>query len=89
MAPTFELHVNNPINHRDVFNRFDIAGMPDTVDFTFGLNFQFRHAAVLTFAYVVPVASPKPFDSEAAVLLNIFYGRSRAGLIPITPPPAL
>jgi hypothetical protein len=89
VAPTFELHVNNPINHRDVFNRFDIAGMPDTVDLTFGLNFQFRHAAVLTFAYVTPVASPKPFDSEAAVMLNIFYGRTRAGLTPITPPPAL
>jgi hypothetical protein len=89
VAPTFELHVNNPINHRDVFNRFDLAGMPDSVDLTFGLNFQFRHAAVLTFAFVTPVASPKPFDSEAAVLLNIFYGRTRAGLIPITPPPAL
>jgi len=35
------------------------------------------------------VASPKPFDAEAAVLLVIFYGRTRAGLIPITPPPAL
>ncbi len=54
VAPTFELHVNNPINHRDVFNRFDLAGMPDSVDLTFGLNFQFRRAAVLTFAYVAP-----------------------------------
>jgi len=89
VAPTFELHVNNPINHRNPFNRFDLAGMPDSVDLTFGLNFQFRHAAVLTFAYVTPLASPKPFDAEAVVMLNLFYGRTRAGLIPITPPPAL
>ena len=39
MAPTFELHVNNPLNHRDPFNRFDLAGSPDSVDLTFGLNF--------------------------------------------------
>jgi hypothetical protein len=89
VAPTFELHVNNPINHRDVFNRSDLAGMPDSVDLTFGLNVQFRHNAVLTFAYVAPVASPRPFDSEALMMLNIFYGRTRAGLTPITPPPAL
>jgi hypothetical protein len=88
-APTVELHVNNPINHRDVFNRFDIAGSPDTVDLTFGLNFLFGRSAVLTAAFVTPLASPKPFDSEAALLLNIFYGRTRASMIPITPPPAL
>jgi hypothetical protein len=89
VAPTFELHVNNPINHRDVFSRTDLAGMPDTVDLTFGLNLQFRHNAVLTFAYVNPVGSPRPFDSEAIMMLNLFYGRTRAGLIPITPPPTL
>ncbi len=86
LAPTFELHVNNPLNHRDPFNRLDLAGTPDSVDFTFGLNFGFRNTAVLTAAFVTPVSSPKPFDSEAILMLNIFYGRTRR-TVPITPPP--
>lgn len=87
LAPTFELHVNNPINHRDVFSRTDLAGAPDTVDLTFGLNFGIRNTSVLTAAFVAPVTSPRVFDSEAVLMLNIFYGRTRARLIPITPPP--
>lgn len=86
LAPTFELHVNNPVNHRDPFNRFDPAGTPDSVNLTFGLNFGFRNTAVLTTAFVTSVSSPKPFDSEAIVMLNIFYGRTRR-LVAITPPP--
>ena len=86
LAPTVELHVNNPLNHRDPFNRFDLAGSTDTVDFTFGLNFGIRNTAVLTVAFATPVSSPKPFDSEAILMLNIFYGRSRR-TVPITPPP--
>ncbi len=86
LAPTVELHVNNPINHRDPFNRNDLAGSPDSVDFTFGLNFGFKNTAVLTAAFVTPVASPRPFDSEAILMLNIFYGRTRQ-TVPITPPP--
>jgi hypothetical protein len=86
LAPTFELHVNNPLNHRDPFNRFDLAGSPDSVDLTFGLNFGIKNSAVLTAAFVTPVASPKPFDSEAVLMLNIFYGRTRR-TVPITPPP--
>jgi hypothetical protein len=86
LAPTAELHVNNPLNHRDPFNRQDLAGTPDSVDLTFGLNFGLRNSAVLTAAFAVPVASPKPFDSEAILMLNIYFGRTRR-LIPITPPP--
>ena len=83
---TVGLHVNNPINHRNPFNRNDLAGSPDSVDFTFGLNLGFKNTAVLTAAFVTPVASPRPFDSEAILMLNIFYGRTRQ-TIPITPPP--
>jgi hypothetical protein len=86
IAPTFEVHVNTPLNHRDVFNRFDIAGTPDVVDLTYGLNIGFYGSSVLTLAFINPVTSPKPFDYEATVFLNIFFGRSRAGQIPITPP---
>src|SRR5262249_44831093 len=82
VAPTFELHVNNPLNHRDPFNRTDLAGTPDSVDLTFGLNFGIRNSAVLTAAFVTSVGSPKPFDSEALLMLNIYFGRTRR-LIPI------
>ena len=86
LAPTAEVHVNNPLNHRDPFNKFDLAGSPDSVDFTFGLNVGIRNTAVLTAAFVTPVSTPKPFDSEAVLMLNIFYGRTRR-TVPITPPP--
>ena len=89
LAPVFELHVNTPINHRDWFNRFDIAGTQDVVDLTYGINFGFRNSAVLTAAFVTPVSSPKPFDTEAVLMLNIFFGRTRANFIQQTPPPAL
>jgi hypothetical protein len=86
LAPTFEVHVNSPVNHRDWFNRSDIAGTPDSVDFTFGLNFGIGRSAILTTAFVTPVTAPRPFDSEAVVMLNVFYGRTRRTLA-ITPPP--
>ena len=86
VAPTFEVHVDSPLNHRDWFNRADRAGSPDNVDLTFGLNFGFRNSAILSAAFVAPVAAPRPFDSEAVLMLNILFGRSRRTL-PITPPP--
>ena len=60
---------------------------PDSVDLTFGLNFGIRNTAVLTAAFCVPVASLKPFDSEAILMLNIFFGRTRRQMLAITPPP--
>ena len=89
LAPTFEVHVNTPINHRDWVNRFDIAGTPGVVDLTYGINFGFKNSAVLTAAFVTPVTSPKPFDTEAILMLNIYYGRTRANFLQQTPPPAL
>lgn len=87
LAPTFEVHVNSPLNHRNPFNSFDIAGTSNTVNLTYGLNFEFRKTAILTCALVTPVSSPRPFDSEATVLLNIFFGRTRRNPVAISPPP--
>jgi len=70
-----------------VFNKFDIAGAPDSVNLTYGVNFGFMNTAVLTAAFVSPVASPKPFDAEALLMLNIYFGRTRANIIQQTPPP--
>ncbi|WP_206107983.1 hypothetical protein [Paludisphaera soli] len=85
-VPNFEVHVNSPFTHRDWKNRLDPAGNADVVNLTYGLNFQFRRSALLSTALVTPVTGPRPFDAELCVYLNIFYGRSRAGQIPIQPP---
>lgn len=86
-VPNFEVHVNSPFTHRDWKNRLDPAATSDIVNLTYGLNFQFGRSALLSTALVTPVTGPRPFDAELAVLLNVFYGRTRAGLIPIQPPP--
>ena len=78
--------MNNPLTHRDPFNRFDIAGSPDVVNLTYGLNLQFLHQAVMTFALVTPVSSPKPFDTEAALLFNWYFGRTRGNTQAMQPP---
>jgi hypothetical protein len=87
VVPTFEVHVNSPFTHTDWHNRLDFAAAPTVVNLTYGVNFQLQRSAILTAAFVQPVTSPQPFSSEVAIFLNIFYGRSRAGTIPIQPPP--
>jgi hypothetical protein len=77
IAPTFETHVNNPLTHRDPFNPKDPTGTPDIVNLTYGVNFEFYKGAVLTFAFVDPVTSPKPFDGEWVLLFNFYFGQSR------------
>lgn len=84
IAPTFEVHVNTPLNHRDPFNPRDLAGSPDIVNFTYGLNVGIYSRSLLTFAIVTPVTSPKPFDFESMVFLNVYFGRSARR--PTTPP---
>ena len=78
VAPTFEVHVNNPLTHRDAFNPNDPAATPDVVNLTYGINFEAYQSSVLTLGFVTPVTGPRPFDYEALVLLNIRFGRSRA-----------
>ena len=89
LAPTFEVHVNSPFNHRGALNRFDPAGTADVVNLTYGIAAEFRRSSVLTVGLVTPVSSPKPFNAELAVLYNIYFGRSRGSRLPVTPPPVL
>jgi hypothetical protein len=84
IAPTFEVHVNTPLNHTDPFNPRDPIGSPNIVDFTYGLNVGIYNRSMLTFAIVTPVSSPKPFDFESMVFLNVYFGRTARR--PITPP---
>lgn len=73
VAPVFEAHVNVPLSHRDPFDLFDLAGTPDVVNLTYGLNVQLGKRAILSGGMVTPVTGPRPFDFEAMALLNIYY----------------
>jgi hypothetical protein len=86
IAPTFETHVNVPLNHRGVFNLSDPAGTSDVVDLTYGVNILFRRTAMLTAGFVNPVTGPRPFSYEWQLFLNIYYGRTRASRFGPTPP---
>jgi hypothetical protein len=83
IAPTFEVHVNSPLTHRDWFNANDPSGTADVVDLTYGVNVGLSRSAVLTFGWVTPVTGPRPFNYEAVLLFNWRFGRSRAGALPI------
>ena len=47
VAPTFETHVNVPLNHRGAFRFNDPAGTADVVDLTYGVNVLFRRRTLL------------------------------------------
>ena len=70
VAPTMELHVNTPLNHRDPYNLRDVAGTYDQVDLTFGTNFQIRKRGLLALAIVDPLTGPRPFQVEALIQFN-------------------
>jgi hypothetical protein len=85
-APTFEVHANIPLNHRDIFNVRDVAGTADVVDLTTGGNIQFGKRTVLLLGAVTPVTGPRPYAIEAVALLNFYFGGSQGrGISPAFP----
>ena len=70
VVPTFEVHVNTPLNHRRVDLK-DPAGTPDIVDFTYGLSAMFYEKTKVTLGIVTPVTDPRPFSME--VLAQLTY----------------
>jgi hypothetical protein len=73
IAPTLEIHVNTPTNHRHIFNFNDTAGTTEVVDTTQGINFFFKGNTVLSLGVAEPLTGPKPFSIEALALLNVFF----------------
>ena len=82
VAPTFEVHVSSPLNHRGFDNPSEVGGTPAVVNLTYGLNLEFSRNALLTFGFVTPVTGPRPFDYEALVLFNYRFGWSARRAIP-------
>lgn len=83
-AATFEVHVNDPLNHRHPFALNDLAGTADVVDLTYGTNFMIKNRSLLSLALVSPISGPRPFNVEAVALLNVYFGgtRSRRAMSP-------
>ena len=87
IAPTFEVHVTDPLNHRNPYSLSDPAGMTDIVNLTYGINIGIFRRTLITFGVVTPVTSPKPFDFEAMAFVNYFFGARRRPQL--TTPPVL
>ena len=86
IIPTYELHMNIPLNHYGYSNT-DFFGVPPVLDMTFGVNFGLFNSSYLTAGYVTPVTGPQPFSGEFVLQFNFLFGRSRrAGLGQLTPP---
>jgi hypothetical protein len=82
IVPTFEVHVNTPLSHR---SHATFSGAPDVVDLTFGTSFGLGRTGVLSAGVVNPVTGPRPYELEAILQLNVFFGQRR---VAPTPPPA-
>jgi hypothetical protein len=76
VVPTFEVHVNTPLNHRGALNPNDPFGSADIVNLTYGANVLMGGRALLSVGVVTPVTGPRPFDYEFLALLNIYFGRT-------------
>jgi hypothetical protein len=74
ISPTLEVHVADPLNHRGAFKALDPVGTPDVVDLTMATTFVLGERSNLSLGVVTPVTGPKPFDVEALVQLNWFFG---------------
>src|SRR5262249_58454648 len=75
IAPTFEAHVNTPLDHRGSPRPGEgflpsLIRTPDVLDLTAGTNFEFNDRARLAVGVCVPVTGPKPFDVEALAQLR-------------------
>jgi hypothetical protein len=81
IVPTFEVHVSDPLNHRGAFTVNDIAGTADVVNLTMATTIELGCRSNLSVGVVTPVTGPKPFDIEALVQFNWFFGpRGRGAL---------
>lgn len=67
IIPTFEVHVNTPLNHRGSDDR---ARINDLVDLTFGTHFEFYKRVSLGIGVVTPVTAPRLFQVEAIANFN-------------------
>jgi hypothetical protein len=68
VVPTFEVHFNDPLNHRG--SSSTPIGVDDVIDLTYGVTFGLGQHSTLGVSLVTPVTGPRPFDWEAQVNFN-------------------
>jgi hypothetical protein len=67
IIPTFEIHVNTPLDNRGAH---DVPRFQDIVDLTGGVTFALGQKSSLGVAVGIPVTGPRQFDVEAIANLN-------------------
>jgi hypothetical protein len=77
ITPQFEVHVNDPLDHRGALSPDDPLGTPDWVDLTGAVTFEFCHNSTLAVGFVTPVTGPKPYDFEVLAQFNWRFGATR------------
>ena len=73
VAPSFETHINIPLNHADWYNPRSATGTPTMVDLTLGTNFFLGNRSILSLGVMTPVSGPRPVSLEAIALYNVFF----------------
>jgi hypothetical protein len=68
VIPTFETHINTPLNHRGS-QHFGVSAL-DEVVFTYGVHLGVCRQAQLTLGVATPVTGPLPYDLEAFAQFN-------------------
>ena len=76
ITPQFEVHVNDPLDHRGALNLSDPLGTPDWIDLTAAVTFEMCHTSTLALGFVTPVTGPKPYDFEVLAQFNWRFGRT-------------
>ncbi len=85
IVPTFEVHVTNPVNHKNEFDLNDPAGTPDVVVLTGGVTLEFGQSATLALGVGTPVTGPQPFDLEVLIQFNWRFGPGPRAAFPTGP----
>jgi hypothetical protein len=73
VAPTFEVHVADPLNYRGAVSASNPFGAFDLVDLGVGLNVLMGARSRLGVGIVTPVTGPKPFNTEAIVQFRVRF----------------
>ena len=71
VLPTFEVHVNTPLDHRGP--RTEPVGFVDQVTLLGGAQFLFRERSAVGVGVGAPVTGPRPFSLQTTVQLNLWF----------------
>jgi hypothetical protein len=71
VIPTFECHVNTPLDHRGA--RRDPVGFVDQVTLLGGTQFLLRDRSGVGIALGAPITGPRPFSLQATIQFNLWF----------------